>query len=231
MDLNLIASKTDLTYLKFDNNIPNLRKLVSDGVKIKPASFCIYPNRINFVTSLPNYNKTPICTVINFPHGSSSIFSADTNITSSHNSNLKDIDYVLDYSQYCEDPQSPILLKNLKQISHTCKLNKLILKVIVETSITAYDSNPDTLKHLYDLCLEAGADFIKTSTGFGPRGASLKDIEVWSNHRSNTNTSLKIKASGGINSVDDAVNMINAGADRLGIGSAYTKIFKEIIDS
>lgn len=233
LSLQEIAAKTDLTHLKVDNNYTAVTKLINDAILIKPASVCIYPSMVKLAKKLLFQNNyyIPICTVVNFPHGNSAPESYIADINNCIANGVDEIDIVLPFTNYLSDKEEFAKdLPFLKKCSAICKDNNVILKVIVETGVTANECVAEDLENLYKLCQDIGADFIKTSTGFGPCGAREMDIVVWNRaRRKDKNNPLLIKASGGIATVDDAILMIQSGADRLGIGSAYTNIFSELL--
>lgn len=223
MNIQDISSHTDLTYLKFEPSIQPISNLIQDAAEIDAASICIYPAFVGFARKELNSigkNQIGVCTVVNFPHGANTYPGIYADTQSALQAGANEIDFVLPYSHYLNGHirHCRFVLKALADLCHQYRTR---LKVIVETALTAPNCEEKQLENLYELCFTCGADFIKTSTGFSSRGANLKEISFWHN----LPEELQIKASGGINTYNEAEAFIRAGANRLGIGSSYRNIF------
>lgn len=215
-----LAKYFDHTCLKQDMTQENLENLIKEALEYSFFSVCIPPAYLKEAQPLLRNSTVKIATVIGFPLGYSTL---ETKLFEGNNAlelGADELDLVA----------STFLLKNQdyqgyqKEISLLKKLClNNILKVIIETSLLSSSEISLAAK----LAFEAGADFVKTSTGFGSRGASLEDIALI---RKGAPTTL-IKASGGIKTLEDALRFINAGVQRIGSSSsaqildAYKKLF------
>lgn len=215
MDIKDILSKVDHTLLKQTAKWEDIKEICDDGIKYSTASVCI-PS--SFVKRAKEYagNKVKICTVIGFPNGysttSAKVFEAEDAVLNG----ADEVDMVINIGDLKDENYSAIL-NEIKEIKSVCK--DKILKVIIETCMLT-DEEKIKMCHIVT---EAKADFIKTSTGFGGVGATFDDIKLF---KENVGSDVKIKAAGGISSINDAEKFIELGADRLGT-SRIVKIAKE----
>ena len=204
MDTNLILSKV------FDD----IKLLCDDAIKYKVASVCIAPA---FVKQAKNYvgNKMKICTVIGFPNGYMTTEAKAFETGDAIKNGADEIDMVINIGKLKEKNYSYVE-NEIAAIKKAC--GGKILKVIIETCLL---TNEEKIK-MCEIVSRAGADFIKTSTGFSSAGAKPEDIALFKKH---VGKNVKIKAAGGISSLEDAWEFINLGADRLGT-SRIVKILK-----
>ena len=203
-----ILSKVDHTLLKPDITLDNIRLLCNDALLYNTASVCIPPGFVKAASKI--YHNLNICTVIGFPLGYQR--AAVKKIETEHalNDGANEIDMVINIT-CVKDKDWDSVLGEIVLIKDVCK--DKILKVIIETCYLAEEEKI----RLCQIVTQAGADYIKTSTGFGTAGATLADIELFKKH---IGPKVKIKAAGGIKTRDDMVTFINAGACRLGTSSA-----------
>ena len=205
MDNKDILSKVDHTLLSQTATFEEIKKICDDGIKYNVASVCI---PASYVKRAKEYvgDKIAICTVIGFPNGYSTtatkVFEAEDAIKNG----ADEIDMVINLG-YVKDKMFDEVLEEIKAVKKACK--DKILKVIIETCLL---SDEEKVK-LCEIVTEAKADFIKTSTGFSTSGATFEDIELFAK---NVGKDVKIKAAGGIKTLEDAEKFINLGADRLG---------------
>ena len=215
MDINEILSKVDHTLLKQTSKWEDIKTICDDGIRYGTASVCI-PS--SFVKRAKEYvgDKVKICTVIGFPNGYSTtaakVFEAEDAVLNG----ADEIDMVINIGDL-KDKNYSAILNEIKEIKSVCK--DKILKVIIETCML---TDEEKIK-MCQIVTESGADFIKTSTGFGGAGATFEDIKLF---KENVGSGVKIKAAGGISSIADAEKFIELGADRLGT-SRIVKIAKE----
>lgn len=215
MDVKKILSVCDHTLLKQQSTTSEILKLIDEGIKYQTASVCIPPC---FVKTAKDYakDKLKICTVIGFPNGYNStkvkVFETEQAILDG----ADEIDMVINIGKL-KEKNYDYILNEIKEIKTACQ-GKL-LKVIIETCLLTDDEKVK----MCELCYTAGADYIKTSTGFSASGATAKDVDIL---RKNSNKNLKVKAAGGISSLEDAEEFISLGADRLGT-SKVVKIVME----
>jgi len=202
-----IFNKIDHTLLKMTASIEEIKILCDEAVKFNTASVCIPPCYVKPVSDLyPNLN---ICTVIGFPLGYSITAAKTLEAERAVLSGACEIDMVINVSDV-KNQNFNYVLEEIKLVKKSC--NNKILKVIIET---CYLTDEEKIK-MCGIVTEAGADYIKTSTGFGTAGATLADIELFKKH---IGSNVKIKAAGGVKTRGDMEAFINAGASRIGTSS------------
>ncbi len=204
-----LLSHVDHTLLKPFASWEDIRELCDEAIQYGTASVCIPPSYIKRIHE--TYGETiNICTVVGFPLGYSL---AETKLAETRQALLdgaKEIDMVINIG----DVKNGDFDKVEKEIAILKAMTgKKILKVIIETCFL----NEEEKIKLCKAVTNAGADYIKTSTGFGTGGASLEDIHLFKQH---IGPHVKIKAAGGIRSLEDLIAFIEAGSDRIGTSSA-----------
>lgn len=216
MDISTILSKTDHTLLAPDCTWEQIRAIIDDGIDYRCASVCI-PSR--FVRQAADYAKgaVKICTVIGFPTGYSTTAAKVFETEDAVRNGADEIDMVIAIGA-AKEKNYDAVLADIKAVRAACKGK--VLKVIVETCLL----NDEEKIKLCEIVSLSGADYIKTSTGFSTGGATHEDIILFKKHVTN---GLKIKAAGGISSLEDAAGFIEEGADRLGT-SRIVKLVKEM---
>jgi len=205
MDRKEIIAKVDHTELKQTAGFDSIKTLCDDGVRFGAASVCIPPC---YVAGAVEYlqGKLPVCTVIGFPNGYNSTAVKVFETQEAVKDGAKEIDMVINLG-YAKSGLFDKVTQEIKAVRQACK--GCILKVIVETCFLTEEEKVRMCKCVAD----GGADFIKTSTGFGGGGATFEDVKLF---KENIPAGLKIKAAGGIKSFEDAQKFIECGADRLG---------------
>ena len=205
MDVKEILSKCDHTLLSQNATWDDVKKICDDGMKYCTASVCIPPS---YVRRAKEYvgDKLKICTVIGFPNGYSTTAVKVFETKDALESGADEIDMVINIGELkaCNDAY---VENEIKEIKAACGKN--CLKVIIETCLLTDEEKV----RMCGIVTRAGADFIKTSTGFSTGGATLPDVKLM---RANVGRKVKVKAAGGISSLADAEEFIKAGADRLG---------------
>lgn len=209
-----ILSKVDHTLLTRDATWEEIREIIKDGIKFGTASVCIPPCFVKKAAEFAS-KRVAICTVIGFPNGYNSTQVKVFETEEAVKNGADEIDMVINIGLLKEKKYDE-LLAEIKAIRAACE--DKILKVIIETCVL---SKEEKIK-MCELVSASGADFIKTSTGFGGGGATREDVSLFAK---NVAPHLKIKAAGGIRSLEDAEDFISLGADRLGT-SAIVKIVK-----
>ena len=215
MDIQNILRHCDHTELKQTATIDDIKALIDDAIKFNTASVCIPPCFVKEAVEYAN-GRMPICTVIGFPNGYNS---TEIKLIETKEALLKgaeEIDMVINIGML-KKGNTDYVLNEIKALKAACG-NK-ILKVIIETCLLTDEEKITMCK----LVTEAGADYIKTSTGFSKAGATFADVELFAK---NVGPNVKIKAAGGIHSLEDAQHFLDLGASRLGT-SALVKIAKE----
>ena len=205
MDVKDILSRCDHTLLAQGATWAEIRALCDDGVRYGCASVCI---PASYVKQAAEYlgGKLPVCTVIGFPNGYDSTAAKCFEAEDAVRNGASEIDMVINIG-WARDGRWEDLLAEIKAVKAAC--GGRILKVILECCLL---TEAEKIR-LCEIVTESGADFIKTSTGFGGRGATREDVALMAAH---VGPNVKIKAAGGIASLEDAADFIALGADRLG---------------
>lgn len=218
MKIEQILSKCDHTLLKQTATWEDIKKICDDGKSFKTASVCIPPC---FVKQAKEYVKDnlKICTVIGFPNGYNSTSVKVFETVQAIEDGADEIDMVINIGQL-KAKNYNYVLNEITSILNVCKKYDKILKVIIETCLLTEE---EKIK-MCQIITEVGADFIKTSTGFSSAGATFEDVKLFKKY---VGKNVKIKAAGGISSLEDAKKFIELGASRLGT-SKIVKIAKEL---
>jgi deoxyribose-phosphate aldolase len=196
----------DHTLLRANATTAEIKQLCQEAKKYDFTSVCVNPDYVSCCKNILNNTKTKICTVIGFPLGSNTTLTKTTETVDAIKNGAQEIDMVINIS-WLKEGKLKDVIREIKSIKAVCK--KHILKVIVETALLTQKDKINACKCV----LAAKADFIKTSTGFSTGGATIADVKLFKKYVGNK---AKIKASGGIQTYDDMVAMIKAGADRIG---------------
>jgi deoxyribose-phosphate aldolase len=210
-----ILSKTDHTLLKQDSTWEQIRGIIDDGIRYQTASVCVPPY---YVKQASEYAKgrVAICTVIGFPEGYSTKESKCFEAANAVDNGADEIDMVICVGAL-KDKKYDEIEEEIRAVKEACK-GKL-LKVIIETCLL---TDGEKVK-MCEIVTAAGADYIKTSTGFSTGGATKEDVALMKAH---VGEGVKVKAAGGISSLEDAEDFINLGADRLGTSRIVRLIAK-----
>lgn len=219
MNIEKILGMCDHTLLSQSATWEEIRGICDDGMKYKTASVCI---PASYVKAAKEYvgEKLKICTVIGFPNGYSTTAVKCFETTDAVANGADEIDMVINIG-WLKDHRYDDILNEIKAIKEACRGK--ILKVIIETCLL---TDEEKIK-MCEIVSDSGADFIKTSTGFSKGGATFDDIELFAKHVAKH---VKIKAAGGISSIEDAEKFISLGATRLGT-SRIVKIVKNSPES
>lgn len=214
MNIKEILSKVDHTLLSQNATWEEIKAICDDGIKYRTASVCI---PASFVKQAKEYvsDNLAICTVIGFPNGYSTTATKVFETEDAIKNGADEIDMVINIG-WLKDKKYENILNEINAIKDAC--NGKILKVIIETCLLTDEEKI----RMCEIISNSNADYIKTSTGFSTGGATKADIELFAKHTTN---GKKIKAAGGIASIEDAEVFINLGASRLGT-SRIVKIVK-----
>jgi deoxyribose-phosphate aldolase len=215
MNKNDILKTVDHTLLKPQSTWEEIRAIIDDGIQYQTASVCI---PASFVKKAAEYaqGKVKICTVIGFPCGYSTTAVKCFEAADAVGNGADEIDMVINIG-WAKEKNWAALEEEIRKVKEAC--GDKILKVIIETCLLEEQEKIALCR----IVGAAGADFIKTSTGFSTGGATREDIALFA---ANVPEGLKIKAAGGIRSMQDAEDFLKLGAHRLGT-SAIVKIAKE----
>ena len=214
MNITEILARCDHTLLLQTATWDEIRAICDDGMKYHTASVCIPPC---YVKQAKEYvgDRLAICTVIGFPNGDSTTAVKCFETAEALREGADEIDMVIHVGDLKAGNDEKIL-EEIRAIKKVC--GDKILKVIIETCLLTEDEK----LRMCRIVTESGADYIKTSTGFSTAGATREDVALM---RANVGEHVKVKAAGGIASLQDAEDFINLGADRLGT-SRVVKIIK-----
>lgn len=210
-----ILSKVDHSLLAQTATWEEIWGILDDAMKYHTASACIPPSYVKQAAEYVN-GRLPICTVIGFPNGYSTTATKVFETKDAVANGASEIDMVLNIG-FLKDRRYDEIEAEIRAIHEACEGR--ILKVIIETCLL---TDEEKIK-MCELVTKAGAEFIKTSTGFSKAGATFADVKLMKEH---VGPVVKVKAAGGISSFDDAEKFIELGADRLGT-SRLVKIMKQ----
>ena len=216
MDIKRILGAVDHTLLAPECTWEQIQALCDDALRYQTASVCIPPC---FVKQAKEYGKESltVCTVIGFPNGYNTtavkVFETENAVADG----ADEFDMVIPVGAL-KSGRGDQVLAEIRAVKEACQGR--ILKVIIETCLLTREEKISMCR----LVTEAGADFIKTSTGFSTGGATFEDVSLFAEH---VGPGVKIKAAGGIGSMEDAERFLKMGADRLGT-SRVVKLVKEM---
>ena len=206
---NEILKHIDHTQLKAFAKWEDIEKLCDEAVEYQTASVCIPPTYIKRVHD-KYQDKINICTVVGFPLGYSVTSAKVAEVEQALKDGCKEIDMVVNISDVKNGDYDKVE-EEIRTLKKAC--GNHILKVIIETCYLTEDEKIAMCKAVTN----AGADYIKTSTGFGTGGATIEDIRLFKQH---IGPDVKMKAAGGVKSKDDLIMFLEAGCDRIGTSSA-----------
>ncbi|WP_066370531.1 deoxyribose-phosphate aldolase [Neobacillus fumarioli] len=206
-----IAQLIDHTLLKADASKAEVMKLLEEAKQFKFASVCINPTWVK--TAAEFLRDTPdvkVCTVIGFPLGATTPEVKAFETKNAIANGASEVDMVINIGAL-KDKQYDLVEKDIKAVVDAAK-GKALTKVIIETSLLTDEEKVKAC----ELAVKAGADFVKTSTGFSTGGATVEDVALM---RKTVGPEIGVKASGGVRNLEDAEAMIKAGATRIGASS------------
>lgn len=214
MDMKEILKHVDHTLLLQGATWEEIKQICDDAMKYETASVRIAPS---YVKQAAEYmgDKMAVCTVIGFPNGYMTTKAKEFETKDALENGASEIDMVINIG-WLKDKKYDLIENEIRALKAVCK--DKILKVIIET---CFLTDEEKIK-MCEIVTNAGADYIKTSTGFGGAGATFDDIKLFSQH---IGPNVKMKAAGGISSMEDAEKFLELGADRLGT-SRIIKIVK-----
>ena len=206
-----IAPYIDHTALKPETDLKTVHRLCDEALEYNFASVCINPHFVKPVAGRLTGSSVKVCTVVGFPLGATlpavKLYETERVLELG----AQEVDMVINVGAVY-DMDWALISKEISSISCSCKKSGALLKVILETCLL-------NRRHIIKACeiaVDAGADFVKTSTGFSKAGA---DVETVALMKKTVGNKAQVKASGGIRTYEDALSMINAGADRIGTSS------------
>ena len=216
MDVKEMVKHVDHTLLLQPSTWEEMKQICDDAVTYGTASVCIPPS---YVKQAADYlqGKVPVCTVIGFPNGYMTTAVKEFETKDAIANGAAEIDMVINIG-WLKDKKYDLLEEEIRTLKAAC--GDKILKVIIETCLLTEE---EKIK-MCEIVTKAGADYIKTSTGFSTAGATFEDVKLFAEH---VGPNVKIKAAGGISSLEDAEKFLALGADRLGTSRIIKLLKKE----
>jgi deoxyribose-phosphate aldolase len=209
-----VTKMIDHTLLKSDATKEEIVKLVEEAKKYSFASVCVNPTWVKIAAEmLKDTPEVKVCTVIGFPLGASTSETKAFETKNAIENGANEIDMVINIAAL-KDLQDDLVEKDIRAVVEAAK-GKALTKVIIETCLLTREEKVRAC----ELSVKAGADFVKTSTGFSSGGATVEDIRLM---RETVGPEVGVKASGGVRSREDALAMIEAGATRIGASSGVS---------
>ncbi|MGF0096627.1 deoxyribose-phosphate aldolase [Peptoniphilus sp. SGI.035] len=215
MEINRII---DHTLLKPESTEGQIEEIVREAIEYNFFSVCVNPIWVKKCAEMLKNSSVKVCTVIGFPLGANTLETKLFETKNAIENGADEIDMVINIG-YIKSKKFTEVEDEIREIAKICHDNSKILKVILENCLLTKDE----IKKACELSDRAGADFVKTSTGFSTSGANSEDVKLM---KDSVSDRVKVKASGGIRDYKKAIEMINNGADRLGV-SAGVAIYKE----
>lgn len=213
MNKEEIARMIDHTLLKPEATVEQVKVLCEEAKKYNFASVCVNPVQVSLAAELLKGTQVKVCTVIGFPLGANTSTIKAFEAAEAIKEGATEVDMVINVGKL-KDKNYDFVKADIKAVVAAAK-GKALTKVILETCLLTDEEKVIACK----LAKEAGADFVKTSTGFNKGGATVEDIKLM---RATVGDSMGVKASGGVRTNADAVAMINAGASRIGASSSIS---------
>jgi len=209
MELN---NYIDHTNLKNTATLKDIEKLCNEAIEYHFASVCVYPYYVPLCKKLLDKTPVAVCTVIGFPMGENTKETKVFEAINAIENGASEIDMVINISAL-KNKDYKYIKEEIEEIRDA--IDGKVLKVIIETCLLTEEE----IIKMTQICNETFVNFIKTSTGFGTYGARVEDVKLINDNR---NEVLEIKASGGIKTLKDAEDMINAGATRIGTSNGVS---------
>ena len=210
-DPTRLAGLIDHTLLKPDATEAMIAQLCREAIRHNFVSVCVNPTHVRFATEQLQGSSVKVCAVVGFPLGATTTQEKVVETQNAIEAGASEIDMVINIGAV-KSKDDDFTLDQITAVTQTVHQYNALCKVIIETS---YLTNEEKVR-VCKLAKQAGADFVKTSTGFSGGGATVEDVALM---RHTVGQEIGVKASGGIRSLDDARRMVAAGANRLGVSS------------
>lgn len=206
----------DHTVLKADTPLETVKRICDEAMEYGFASVCINPCHVAYCADYLKDSDVNVCTVIGFPLGANTsavkVFETKDAIANG----ADEIDMVMNIGAL-KDKNYDLVRDDVKAVVEAA--NGTLVKVILETCLLTEDE----IKKACELCVEAKADYVKTSTGFSTRGATIEDVRIM---KEAVHGKAKVKAAGGVRTPEDMVKIVAAGADRIGTSAGCSLVKK-----
>lgn len=206
----------DHTVLKADTPLETVKRICDEAMEYGFASVCINPCHVAYCADYLKDSDVNVCTVIGFPLGAntSAVKAFETKDVIANG--VDEIDMVMNIGAL-KDKNYDLVRDDVKAVVEAA--NGTLVKVILETCLLTEDE----IKKACELCVEAKADYVKTSTGFSTRGATIEDVRIM---KEAVHGKAKVKAAGGVRTPEDMVKIVAAGADRIGTSAGCSLVKK-----
>jgi len=214
------AKMIDHTLLKNTAVRKDIERLCAEAIEHSFATVCVHPLYVGMCSSILHGTHTKVCTVVGFPHGMHRTGVKIAETMQAIHDGAQELDMVIQVGALI-DGDKDIVWNDIRSVADTAHQSGALVKAIIETSVLTEEQKITACEIVSD----AGADFIKTSTGFAGGGATIEDIVLLKKH---VDREVQVKASGGIRSLEQALSMIQAGATRIGTSSGVAMMHEFI---
>lgn len=206
----------DHTVLKVDTPLETVKRICDEAMEYGFASVCINPCHVAYCADYLKDSDVNVCTVIGFPLGANTSAVKAFETKDAIANGADEIDMVMNIGAL-KDKNYDLVRDDVKAVVEAA--NGTLVKVILETCLLTEDE----IKKACELCVEAKADYVKTSTGFSTRGATIEDVRIM---KEAVHGKAKVKAAGGVRTPEDMVKIVAAGADRIGTSAGCSLVKK-----
>ena len=206
----------DHTVLKADTPLETVKRICDEAIEYGFASVCINPCHVAYCADYLKDSDVNVCTVIGFPLGANTSAVKAFETKDAIANGAEEIDMVMNIGAL-KDKNYDLVRDDVKAVVEAA--NGTLVKVILETCLLTEDE----IKKACELCVEAKADYVKTSTGFSTRGATIEDVQIM---KAAVQGKAKVKAAGGVRTHEDMVKIVEAGADRIGTSAGCSLVEK-----
>ena len=206
----------DHTVLKADTPLETVKRICDEAMEYGFASVCINPCHVAYCADYLKDSDVNVCTVIGFPLGANTSAVKAFETKDAIANGADEIDMVMNIGAL-KDKNYDLVRDDVKAVVEAAK--GTLVKVILETCLLTEDE----IKKACELCVEAKADYVKTSTGFSTRGATIEDVRIM---KEAVHGKAKVKAAGGVRTPEDMVKIVAAGADRIGTSAGCSLVKK-----
>ena len=206
----------DHTVLKADTPLETVKRICDEAMEYGFASVCINPCHVAYCADYLKDSDVNVCTVIGFPLGANTSAVKAFETKDAIANGADEIDMVMNIGAL-KDKNYDLVRNDVKAVVEAA--NGTLVKVILETCLLTEDE----IKKVCELCVEAKADYVKTSTGFSTRGATIEDVQIM---KAAVQGKAKVKAAGGVRTHEDMVKIVEAGADRIGTSAGCSLVDK-----
>lgn len=206
----------DHTVLKADTPLETVKRICDEAMEYGFASVCINPCHVAYCADYLKDSDVNVCTVIGFPLGANTSAVKAFETKDAIANGADEIDMVMNIGAL-KDKNYDLVRNDVKAVVEAT--NGTLVKVILETCLLTEDE----IKKACEICVEAKADYVKTSTGFSTRGATIEDVQIM---KAAVQGKAKVKAAGGVRTHEDMVKIVEAGADRIGTSAGCSLVDK-----